>query len=72
MPKKIQELKKMAAKAGFKLLRDRGKGSHTMWRHPLLPDPLVIPGKDGDDAPQYIEKEVKETLKLIKDLEDRA
>ncbi len=24
------------------------KGSHTYWKHPLLP--LTIPGKDGDDA----------------------
>lgn len=72
MPKKIRELKKMVAKAGFEFLRDRGKGSHTMWRHLLLPDPLVIPGKDGDDAPRYLEKEVKDALKLVKDLEDKA
>ncbi|WP_340626585.1 type II toxin-antitoxin system HicA family toxin [Aphanizomenon flos-aquae] len=35
----------------------RGKGSHTYWKHPLLPEePLTIPGKDGDDAPLYLEK----------------
>jgi len=50
---------------------DRGKGSHSMWRHPqLIGDPLVIPGKDGDDAPRYLEKQVMQKLKQLQDLED--
>lgn len=73
MPKKIRELKKLIAKAGFELLPGRGKGSHTMWEHPELPqDPIVISGKDGDDAPRYLEKEVERLLKLLKDTENKA
>ena len=55
MPKKIRELKRLLRKAGF---TDRqGKGSHTVWSHPLLPDePVTIAGKDGDDAKQYLEQ----------------
>ena len=57
MPKKIRELKAIVAKVGYLLQAGRGKGSHTYWKHPLLPEePLTIPGKDGDDAPLYLEK----------------
>ncbi len=62
----------MVSKAGFEFLRGRGKGSHSMGRHPLLPDPVVIPGNDSDDAPQYLEQEVKQALKLLKDLENEV
>jgi predicted RNA binding protein YcfA (HicA-like mRNA interferase family) len=33
MPKKIRELKAMLRKAGFRWRP--GKGSHTIWEHPL-------------------------------------
>ncbi|MBO1070189.1 MAG: type II toxin-antitoxin system HicA family toxin [Dolichospermum sp. DEX189] len=57
MPKKIRELKGIVEKVGYLLQAGRGKGSHTYWKHPLLPEePLTIPGKDGDDAPLYLEK----------------
>ena len=38
MPKKIRELKAMVAKVGYILQQKRGKGSHTFWKHPLLPE----------------------------------
>lgn len=66
MPKKIREIKQIASQAGFILQKGRGKGSHTYWVHPLLPSvPLTIPGKDGDDAPRYIEKALNQALKSI-------
>lgn len=47
----------MVTKIGYVLQPGRGKGSHTYWKHPLLPEePLTIPGKDGDDAPLYKDK----------------
>jgi predicted RNA binding protein YcfA (HicA-like mRNA interferase family) len=59
------------AKAGYVLQLKRGKGSHTYWKHPLLPEePLTIPGKDGDDAPPYLEKAIKRVLQKLKDLEN--
>ena len=71
MPKKIRELKAMVVKAGYILQPVRGKGSHTYWKHPLLPEePLTIPGKDGDDAPLYLEKGIQQTLKKLKKLEN--
>jgi len=57
MPKKIRELKSLLLKAGFNYRP--GKGSHTIWSHPLLPgEPVTVAGKDGDDAKLYLEKEV--------------
>jgi predicted RNA binding protein YcfA (HicA-like mRNA interferase family) len=75
MPKKIREVKELAGQAGFILQKRRGKGSHTYWIHPLLPTvPLTIPGKDGDDAPRYIERKLAQALqaleKLLEDQDD--
>lgn len=70
MPKKIRELKASVAKVGYVLQPGRGKGSHTYWRHPLLPEePLTIPGKDGDDAPLYLEKSIERVLKKLEELQ---
>lgn len=66
MPKKIKELKSMLRKAGF--IWRPGKGSHTVWKHPLLPKPVVISGNDGSDAQQYQEKDVDEALKKLEEL----
>ncbi len=50
MPKKVRELKQMLRKQGFTLLPKRGKGSHTIWIHPLYNGSITISGKDGKDA----------------------
>ena len=71
MPKKIRELKAMVAKVGYVLQSGRGKGSHTYWKHPLLPEePLTIPGKDGDDAPRYLERNIQRVLKKLEEIEN--
>ncbi len=68
MPKKIRELKAIVAKVGYLLQAGRGK-SHTYWKHPLLlEEPLTIPGKDGDDAPLYLEKNIQRVLKKLEKL----
>ncbi|MGB0561292.1 MAG: type II toxin-antitoxin system HicA family toxin [Spirulinaceae cyanobacterium] len=61
MPKKLRELKAMLRKAGF--TSRPGKGSHTVWSHPLLPYSLVLSGKDGADSDRYQEKDVKNALR---------
>ena len=62
MPRKIRELKSRLRKAGFKMRP--GKGSHTRWTHPKLPEqPVTLSGKDGDDAKPYQEKQVGEAIK---------
>ncbi|WP_225889286.1 type II toxin-antitoxin system HicA family toxin [Halomicronema hongdechloris] len=47
----------------------RGKGSHERWKHPRLPKTLTIPGKDGDDVPRYLEKQVAQLLAELEALE---
>jgi predicted RNA binding protein YcfA (HicA-like mRNA interferase family) len=70
MPKKIREIKQIASQAGYVLQKGRGKGSHTFWIHPLIPSiPLTIPGKDGDDAPRYLEKELFQALQALENLQ---
>ncbi|MFN6572261.1 type II toxin-antitoxin system HicA family toxin [Dendronalium sp. ChiSLP03b] len=67
MPKKIRELKAMLLKAGFTYRS--GKGSHTVWSHPLLVYGLTLSGKDGADADFYQEKVVRNALIELKQLE---
>ncbi|MBG1267949.1 type II toxin-antitoxin system HicA family toxin [Nostoc sp. WHI] len=69
MPKKIRELKTILLKAGF--IYRPAKGSHTFWTHPLIPEePVTIAGKDGDDAPRYLEKQVNRVLKQLGEIEE--
>ena len=66
MPKKIRELKAILKKAGFICLKDRGKGSHTVWEHPNVSNNVILSGKDGKDAQRYQEKRVEEAIKEAK------
>lgn len=68
MPKKVRELKSLLLKARFTYRP--GKGSHTVWSHPLLAETITIAGKDGDDAKPYLEKEVQKRLKQLEELEE--
>ncbi|NET62660.1 MAG: type II toxin-antitoxin system HicA family toxin [Symploca sp. SIO2E6] len=68
MPRKIRELKAQIAREGFVYLPKRGKGSHERWQHPLLRQTLTIPGKDGDDVPLYLEKQLAQLLTKLKKL----
>jgi predicted RNA binding protein YcfA (HicA-like mRNA interferase family) len=70
MPKKIRELKQNLSKAGFVLQKGRGKGSHSYWVHPAISSPLIMPGKDGDDAPRYLEQQINKALQLLATLEE--
>jgi predicted RNA binding protein YcfA (HicA-like mRNA interferase family) len=69
MPGKIRQLKAELRFAGFLELPGRGKGSHTMWKRPDLPDSSVIlAGKDGDDAKSYQERDV---LRAIREAQNK-
>ncbi len=67
MPKKIRELKKMLLKAGFSYRS--GKGSHTVWSHPRLPYSLVLSGKESADADRYQERDVRNALRELENLD---
>ncbi|MDB9310086.1 type II toxin-antitoxin system HicA family toxin [Aphanizomenon sp. CS-733/32] len=68
MPRKIRELNAEIKQKGFVYLPKRGKGSHERWRHPLIRKTLTIPGKDGDDVPTYLEKQLGKLLAELKEL----
>lgn len=72
MPRKIRELKAQIAREGFVYSPKRGKGSHERWRHPLLGKTMTISGKDGDDVPPYLEKQLEKLLTELKDLREDA
>jgi predicted RNA binding protein YcfA (HicA-like mRNA interferase family) len=56
MPKKVRELKALLMKAGF--IWRSAKGSHTVWEHPTGTGRVTLAGKDGADAPPYMERQV--------------
>ncbi|MBE9077458.1 type II toxin-antitoxin system HicA family toxin [Romeria aff. gracilis LEGE 07310] len=70
MPRKIRELKAQLSQQGFICLPKRGKGSHERWRHPLLNKTMTISGKDGNDVPIYLEKQLAKLLSELKNLEE--
>ena len=68
MPKKISELKQLLKKAGFTCTP--AKGSHSKWKHPLS-ESIIIAGKDGDDAKLYLEKQVIQAIKKLKEINEQ-
>ena len=64
MPPKIRELKAALRRAGF--AERSGKGSHTVWGHPLLGGRLTISGADGDDAKRYQERDVQDAIAHVR------
>jgi predicted RNA binding protein YcfA (HicA-like mRNA interferase family) len=65
VPQKVRQLKAALAKAGFSTRS--GKGSHTVWRHPAIPDVSVtISGNNGDDAERYQIRDVENALKRLR------
>jgi predicted RNA binding protein YcfA (HicA-like mRNA interferase family) len=64
MPRKIRRLKVDLRKAGAYLVTQ--EGSHTKWKHPLVPaSTLILSGHDGDDAKPYQERAVRNLLQEI-------
>ena len=50
-------------KAGFRWRP--GKGSHSIWEHPLADRAVTISGNDGQDAKKYLEKQVAEQIAIV-------
>ena len=64
MPRKIRQLKGDLRKAEAYLVSQ--EGSHTKWRHPLVPaSTLILSGHDSDDARPYQERAVRDLLRKI-------
>jgi predicted RNA binding protein YcfA (HicA-like mRNA interferase family) len=63
MPRKKRQLKQDLRRAGFVEIKKRGKGSHSVWRHPEVPGvTAILSGKDGDDADGNEERHVAEKI----------
>ena len=71
MPRKIRELKADLRRAGFVLLPGQGKGSHAKWKHPVLADPVLLAGHDGDDVRQYQERTVLGAIRKVMEIQRR-
>jgi predicted RNA binding protein YcfA (HicA-like mRNA interferase family) len=68
VPQKVRQLKSSLSKAGFYLRP--GKGSHTVWKHALLPGTeITISGHDGDDAKPYQTKDVRKALEALEKMQ---
>jgi predicted RNA binding protein YcfA (HicA-like mRNA interferase family) len=57
----------MLRKAGFS--SRPGKGSHTVWEHPVLTDRITISGSDSDDAQRYQETAVRKILNKVREVQ---
>jgi predicted RNA binding protein YcfA (HicA-like mRNA interferase family) len=68
MPRKVRQFKKELKDLGYN--SRPGKGSHQVWTHPLLAKTIVIADKDGDDVQGYLEKQLQQALKLLKEQRD--
>jgi predicted RNA binding protein YcfA (HicA-like mRNA interferase family) len=60
MPKKVRELKALLSRAGFTWRA--AKGSHGVWEHPSGLGRVTVAGKDGQDAPRYLERQVLQQI----------
>jgi hypothetical protein len=70
MPRKLRQLRADLQRAGF--LVDHQRGSHQVWKHPLIPGVSAnLVGKDGADAKPYQEREVREALQRLADAQRR-
>lgn len=65
MPRKIRELIRDLQDAGFTLIPGAGKGSHRKFMHPDYQGAVTLSGKDGDDAKNYQEKQVKQAVEEV-------
>jgi hypothetical protein len=64
MPRKIRQLKADLREAGA--YQTPQKGSHTKWKHPLVPESmLILSDHDGDVAKPYQERGVRDLLREI-------
>ncbi len=64
MPRKIRDLLKDLRNAGFVLVSG-GKGSHRKFSANDGQVVTIIPGRDGDDAKPYLERQVQDKINEI-------
>jgi predicted RNA binding protein YcfA (HicA-like mRNA interferase family) len=65
VPRKVRELLKDLRGAGFTLVPGAGKGSHRKLTHAKFSGAVTLSGRDGDDAKQYQEKQIKRAIEEV-------
>ncbi|MGH8593004.1 MAG: type II toxin-antitoxin system HicA family toxin [Gammaproteobacteria bacterium] len=65
MARKIRQLIKDLADAGFYEIQGGGKGSHRKFTHARYPGAVTLSGKPGDDAKPYQERQVQRAVEAI-------
>jgi len=69
MPRQVRQLEADLERAGFALVRGRGKGSHRVWAHPTGVK-ATVSGRSGADAHDYQEQEVRDKIREAKRREE--
>ena len=64
MATKIRNLVACLLSHGFELTKF-GKGSHRRFKHYASGVSVTIPGKDGDDAKGYLEKQIRKAIEAV-------
>ncbi len=69
MPRKIRQLRSDLQHAGFYL--DHQTGSHQIWKHKLISGISVnLVGKDSADAKIYQERELRNALRKLREVQE--
>ncbi len=69
MPRKLRELRRDLCRGGWRITRQRG--SHEVWTHPLVSLPVILNGKDSQDAHRYQEEDVTAAIEASREAEAR-
>ncbi len=69
MPQKLRELRRNLRRAGWSITRQRG--SHETWTHPLVPLPVILVGKDSQDAHRYQVEDVTAAVEVSREAEEQ-
>jgi len=64
VPRKIRDLLKDLRQVGFVLVSG-GKGSHRKFSAKGGQVVMIVPGRDGDDAKPYLERQVQDKINEI-------
>ena len=69
MPRKKREIRREYLRAGYR--EEQGKGDHTKYRYPGVDETFVVDGRDGADARDYDEGNLKRALRKIAEAKKR-
>ena len=69
MPRKVRQVRTDLRRKGFIIINQ--EDSHEKWGHWLIPTTITVAGKDGDDVPPYLEKQLRIILDKLDEEERR-